>query len=147
MICCLKMVVLVVDAPSSSHTVYFDKPLVAPRFASLILCTLYNSWHNLKSPGTTAFKNDRSGIVVRIWSLVTTHPILWQESFGFEDRVLARYYPPSDGFSIDKTENADSLRINQELADLLGTKDKEITIISVLRLNTPSTYFIYCDLL
>ena len=58
-----KMAMLIIAAPSSSHTVYSDKPLelVAPRFVSPLSCTLYNSWHNLKHPG--ASHSRKNGVV------------------------------------------------------------------------------------
>ena len=53
------MVVHAVDAFSSSHTVYLDKPLKVPRFVSLLSCTLYNSWHNLMETAKVSFPSKR----------------------------------------------------------------------------------------
>ena len=70
-----------------------------------------------------------------------------EEAFDFENRMKARNYSPSGGFSIEKTENADSVIISRGLEALLGTHDTTITKISVPRLNSPTTYYVYCDIL
>ena len=53
-----KMVVVYVEAPSASHTVYFDKPLESPRFVSLISATIHNSWRNLDIPAHISCTKD-----------------------------------------------------------------------------------------
>ena len=42
------MVVLIIIAPSSEHTVYFKEPLSNPSYIRLLSASLYNSWYNLK---------------------------------------------------------------------------------------------------
>ena len=103
------------NAPSSSHTVYFDQPLLAPRFVSLISWTIFNSWHNLESPGRISFKKDKK---VQGWRGFGAWPLhtrvfsrALEEAFDFQNRLKTRNFSPSDGFSIENTENADSVRI------------------------------------
>jgi len=54
------MVVLTMDAPKKKHKVYFDQPVPKPRFVSLLSCSLYNTWHNLKHIGSISYKADGS---------------------------------------------------------------------------------------
>ena len=55
----IKMVVLTIVAQKNGETVYFDEPLSKVYFTKLVLCSLYNSWHNLKSVGQIYFKENR----------------------------------------------------------------------------------------
>ena len=146
------MEVLVVDAPPpSSHTVYFDKPLVAPHFVTLISCSIFNSWHNLENPGRISFKKDdklQDGA-----DLEPGHHTpkslsrALEETFDFQNRLTAHNYSPSGGLSIEKSENTNSVRIGRGLAASLGAKDTKITKLSVPRLLLHSTYYVYCDIL
>ena len=45
------MVVLTVVLQKNGETVYFDEPIPQVHFMRLVSCSLYNSWHNLKTVG------------------------------------------------------------------------------------------------
>ena len=51
-----KMVVLTIVTQNNGETIYFDEPFSQVHSMKLILCSLYNSWHNLKSVGQIYFK-------------------------------------------------------------------------------------------
>ena len=53
------MVVLTIVTQKNGQTVYFDEPPPKVHFMKLLLCSLYNSWHNLKSAGQIYFSEDR----------------------------------------------------------------------------------------
>ena len=53
------MVVLTIVTQKNGETVFFDEPIPQVHFMKLITCSLYNSWHNLKSVGQIHFKEDR----------------------------------------------------------------------------------------
>ena len=53
------MVVLTIVTQNNGETVYFDEPISQAHLMKLISCSLYNSWHNLKSVGQIYFKEDR----------------------------------------------------------------------------------------
>ena len=53
------MVVLTIVTQKNGETVYFDEPIPQAHFMKLISCSLYNSWHNLKSVGQIYFKEDK----------------------------------------------------------------------------------------
>jgi len=53
------MVVLTIVAQKNGEAVYFDKPIPQIHYMRLVLCSLYNSWHNLKAVGV--LNSDRAG--------------------------------------------------------------------------------------
>ena len=64
----VRMVVLTVVAPSNEHTVYFDQPIPKPNYISLLSCSLYNSWFNLKRTGEISVFDDnkKAATVLRL---------------------------------------------------------------------------------
>ena len=140
-----------VDATSSSHTVYFDKPLVAPRFVSLISATIPSSWHNLKSLGWLLSKKDGNSrwgkdLPPGHYMLETLANAL-VESFDDRLRLLSYSYAPSGALLIETTDNTDCVEVERELADLLGITDRTITRLVVPRLNSPDTFYIHSDII
>ena len=140
-----KMVMLYVDAPSASHVVYFDNPLAAPRFISLISFTIPNSWHNLKGLGSISYEKD--GEVHQSDNLIPGHYTpeylskALEEAFDFEFHVKVRIYTPFGVLMIEKTKNSDSLKINRELADLLNMSEyhsRKFARIRTTQLISPS---------
>ena len=45
------MVVLTIVTQNNGETFYFDEPIPQVHFMRLVSCSLYNSWHNLKTVG------------------------------------------------------------------------------------------------
>ena len=43
----------------NGETIFFEQAIPQVHFMTLISCSLYNSWHNLKSVGQIYFKEDR----------------------------------------------------------------------------------------
>ena len=54
-----KMVVLTLVLQNNGETIFFDQAIPQVHFMKLISCSLYNSWHNLKTVGQIQFKEDR----------------------------------------------------------------------------------------
>lgn len=50
------MVVLTIVTQKNGETVYFDEPILQVHYMKLLSCSLYNSWHNLKSVGRLVSK-------------------------------------------------------------------------------------------
>ena len=50
------MVVLTVVLQKNGETVYFDESIPQVHFMRLVSCSLYNSWHNLKTVGMLTIK-------------------------------------------------------------------------------------------
>ena len=54
-----KMVVITIVTKKNGETIFLDQAIPQVHFMKLISCSLYNSWHNLKSAGQVQFKDDR----------------------------------------------------------------------------------------
>ena len=86
------------------------------------------------------------------WRLAITCPSRFsrrmEEAFDLQLRIRSRSYTPYSGFSVGITENSDYLFLGRELAELLGLNGQNymgVANIYTPRLNSPSTYFVYCD--
>ena len=53
------MVVLTLVTKKNGETIFLDQAIPQVHFMKLISCSLYNSWHNLKSVEQIHFKEDR----------------------------------------------------------------------------------------
>ena len=53
------MVVLTLVLQNNGETIFLDQAIPEVHFMKLISCSLYNSWHNLKTLGQIQFKEDR----------------------------------------------------------------------------------------
>ena len=56
------MVVLTVVLRKNGETVYFDEPIPQVHFMRLVSCSLYNSWHNLKTVGLLTVKQTKEPV-------------------------------------------------------------------------------------
>lgn len=57
------MVVLTVVFASNGFTIYLNKPLPKPNYVRLILCSPYNSCHNLKLGGEIKFSDKHEKMI------------------------------------------------------------------------------------
>jgi len=147
------MVVLTIVAQTNGDTVYFDQPIPQVHYMRLVLCSLYNSWHNLKRVGQIS--SDRANIRVaeipqghyNLVSLVKDLKSSIEEKKGgikFQietnkpNSVLKLFNPVHDRYPIN---------ISHALADLMGTATELGALTYVRKLNTPSAYIIHCDLI
>ena len=53
------MVVITLVTKKNGETIFLDQAIPQVHFMKLISCSLYNSWHNLKSVGQIQFKEDK----------------------------------------------------------------------------------------
>ena len=53
------MVVLTIVVQNNGETIFLDQAIPQVHFMKLVSCSLYNSWHNLKSVGQIYFKDDK----------------------------------------------------------------------------------------
>ena len=56
------MVVLTLVLQKNGEAIFLDQAIPEVHFMKLISCSLYNSWHNLKSVGQIQFKEDREAL-------------------------------------------------------------------------------------
>ena len=137
---------------SNPHTLYFDHPIEKPSYIRLLSASLYHLWNNLKNIGRLTVydknKNPRSHLFFPgFYTLETLSYILentYTEVFGIT--IPAQINQPTGAMVIcNKTGN--KILLDEDLADFLGY-DREVNHIGYIkRLNSPTTYFIHCDLL
>ena len=146
------MVLLTIATNSNPHTLYFDHPIEKPSYIRLLSASLYNSWNNLKKIGRLTVydkdKNPRSHLFFpgfyTLETLSYTLENVYKEAFGIT--IPTQINQPTGAMVIyNKTGN--KILFDDDLADFLGY-DKELNSISFIkRLNSPTTYFIHCDLI
>ena len=164
------MVVLTIVTQKNGETVYFDEPIPQVHYMRLISCSLYNSWHNLTRVGTLT--NGQTGEPVATvpegnYNFTSLANEL-RESFkdinpsGLKMEIstntpnsvmkirtsIARPVSQQQG-SIPLKPNSKNIDISvsHDLARLMGTGIQLRTVSYIKKLNTPSAYFIHCDLI
>ena len=144
-----KMVLLTIVTNSNPHPLYFDHPIEKPSYISLLSTSLYNSWNNLKEEavisvadpnGTTAKANFLPGHYT-IDVLVNEFNNLKKTNPKFALNAIAN--TPVSSMTIFTQNNG---TFSNSLLEPLGIK-KVLLITFVKRLNSPTTYFIHCDLI
>ena len=145
------MVVLTIVAQNNGETVYFDEPLSKVHFIKLVSCSLYNSWHNLPTPGSIYIKNETKDVVAKILPGFYTVDVLAKEL-----TTSVKALNKIQNFKIEANKPNSVLKFshpNNFTLGFDGDLDRFIGIdamkfeLYVKKLNCPSTYFIHCDLL
>jgi len=148
------MVVLTIIAQKNGETVYFDEPIPQVHYMRLVSCSLYNSWHNLKKVGQVSC--DRAGI--RVAEIPQGHynlaSLIKELKSSFSDRakqtikLQIEINNPNSGLKIiNPVHDRYPINISHALADLMGTGTEFGRKTYIKKLNTPSAYFIHCDLI
>ena len=145
-----KMVLLTIVTNSNPHTLYFDHPIEKPSYMyiRLLSASLYNSWNNLKEeaaievtdPNRTARANLLPGHYT-INALVNEFNNLNKNNPKFALSAIAN--TPVSSMTIFTQKN---MTFTNNLLKLLGIKIVSL-ITFVKRLNSPTTYFVHCDLI
>ena len=147
------MVVLTIVAKKNGETVYFDEPIPQVHFMRLVSCSLYNSWHNLKRVGLIYV--DKSS--VHIASIPQGHYNLMslekelkssidEKKIGIKFQIETNK-PNSVLKLISPDHDKYPIMLSHALADLMGTSTQLGAFTYVKKLNTPSAYFVHCDLI
>ena len=164
------MVVLTIVAQKNGETVYFDEPIPQVHYMRLVSCSLYNSWHNLTRVGTLTNRQTGESVATvpegnyNFTSLANE----LRESFkdinppGLKMEIstntpnsvmkirtsIARPVSQQQG-SIPLKPNSKNIDISvsHDLARLMGTDIQLRTVTYIKKLNTPSAYFVHCDLI
>ena len=142
------MVFLTIVTKSNPHTLYFDHPIEKPSYIRLLSTSLYNSWNNLKEeaaievtdPNRTARANLLPGHYT-INALVNEFNNLNKNNPKFALSAIAN--TPVSSMTIF-TQN--DVTFSDSLLKLLGIK-RVFLVTFVKRLNSPTSYFIHCDLI
>ena len=145
------MVVLTIITQNNGETVFFDEPLSKVHFIKLVSCSLYNSWHNLSKAGTIFIKNETKDVVAKILPGFYT-----ADELAKELTTSVKALNKIQNFEIEANKpnsvlkfaqpNNFTLRFAGDLDRLIGADNMKFEFY-VKKLNTPSTYFIHCDLI
>ena len=142
------MVLLTIVTKSNPHTLYFNHPIEKPNYIRLLSASLYNSWNNLKEeavisvpdPNRTARANLLSGHYT-IWALVNEFNALSKNNPKFD--LSAKANTPLGSMIIFAQIN---ITFSNSLLQLLGIQ-RVFLVTFVKKLNSPTTYFVRCDLI
>ena len=146
------MAVLTVVASSNPHTAYFDQPIPQPIYIRLLSCSLYNSWDNLKKEGEIALFDDKTENVATIIKILPGHYTLdslakeLESSLKNNNVALPIETYTAFGQMVISNPSNKNVKLDSDLAALLGIRRKLHFKTFIKRLNHPTTYFIHCDL-
>ena len=150
------MVVLTVVLQKNGETVYFDEPIPQVHFMRLVSCSLYNSWHNLTRVGTMTFKTIKKTLAsipqghYNIVSLVNE----LEKSFKIKKNISSVSMetnnpnsPLKIAVNFETNDDTEQIKVSHDLARLIGVGNTLGQNEYIKKLNSPSTYFIHCDLI
>ena len=147
------MVLLTVVTNSNPHTLFFDHSIEKPSYIRLLSASLYNSWNNLKQIGRlTVYDKDinpRSHLFFpgfyTLETLSYTLENVYKKVFGIT--IPTQINQPT-GAMVIYNGTGSKIILDEDLADFLGY-DRELNnpVSFITRLNSPTTYFVHCDLI
>ena len=162
------MVVLTVVLQKNGETVYFDEPIPQVHFMRLVSCSLYNSWHNLKTVGLLTDRQTGKPAASIPEGNYTVMSLAKELMESFEkyktSGVKIDTNTPNSGMKIEihantakpviqqqgsiaiKPTNRD-ISVSHTLARFLGIGIQLPAVSYIKKLNSPSSYFIHCDLI
>ena len=146
------MVLLTIVTNSNPHTLYFEHPIEKPSYIRLLSASLYNSWHNLKQ-NTSIVYLDLTSNKTTTRQVIPGHYTLGHIAAEIQSTfvpqnvdIQTELNTPQGEMTIYNTGMA-NVRLDQNLAELLGIRPSLMFITFVKRLTSPSTYFMHCDLI
>ena len=148
------MVVLTLVLQDNGETIFLDQAIPEVHFMKLISCSLYNSWHNLKTVGQIQYKDDRE-VLASIPQGHYTYQSLVEELtqslkvFTNKKGIQIETNKPHSALKISVLDpiNGRGISLSRSLHQLINSGPTLTTITYVKKLNSPSAYFIYCDLI
>ena len=145
------MVLLTIVTNSNPHTLYFDHPIEKSSYIWLLSASLYNSWHNLKKSGAVSSlpSGNGSSSVIPLAAGHYTVDLLAEEFNNMKNiksniRLIAKTNTQLGSLVIN---NPDNLRFSVNLVELLGVNPSLAPITFIKQIYSPTTYFVYCDLI
>jgi len=153
------MVVLTVVTQQNGETIYFEDALSEAKYVRLLSCSFFNSWHNLSSVGRMFFKENNEVVATLPEGHYNVESIVkeLQSSFEYYKKkgklVLETNNPNSvlkittvaDNFG--NSNQAKQVSVDYSLANFLGIVRNLRKEEYIKKLNSPSCYFIHCDLI
>ena len=162
------MVVLTIVTQKNGEIVYFDEPIPQVHFMRLVSCSLYNSWHNLKTVGVLTIKQTGK-LVASIPEgnyTVTSLAKELMESFKeckapvkmeidtntpnsvmkIQTSVAKPVIQQQGSIALKPNSNRD-ISVSHTFALFMGVGRQLLAVSHIKKLNSPSAYFIHCDLI
>ena len=151
------MVVRTIVAQKNGETVYFDEPIPQVHYMRLVSCSLYNSWHNLKTVGLLTVKQTKEPVA----SLPEGNYNVMSLAKELMES-LKKYKAPGVKIEIDtnmpnsvmkiniidpKQNSNRDISVSHTLASFIGVGTQLPVVSYIKKLKSPSSYFIYCDLI
>ena len=148
------MVVLTLVLQKNGETIFFDQALPQVHFMKLISCSLYNSWDNLKTVGQIQCKDDRE-VLASIPQGHYTYQSLAEELtqslkiFTNKKEIIIETNKPHSVLKISVLDpiNGRGVSLSRSLQQLISSGPTLTKFTYVKKLNSPSAYFIHCDLI
>jgi len=143
------MVVLTIVAQKNGETVYFDEPIPQVHFMRLVFCSLYNSWHNLNRVGQIELTQTGETLASIPGGHYMLHGLVRELKSNLEQNKnkAGINFKTNNSSSVLQITSKQGVTITHGLAALLGTGTRSDLTSHVRKLNTPSAYFIHCDLI
>ena len=142
------MVLLTIVAQTNGETVFLDEPFPKVHFMRLISCSLYNSWHNLTRAGQLSFKKSGEALATIPQGHYTVETLANELATGLKSKIEFKISNPYSVLKITQLKALDGLEIqvSHVLARLIGSSTTLAKFTYTKKLNSPSIYFIHCDL-
>ena len=145
------MVLLTIVTNSNPHTLYFDHPIEKPSYIRLLSTSLYNSWNNLKKSGSISTLPDGNGSS----SVIPFQPGNYTVGSLAEEFAYIKQNKPRMDITVRVNKqiglmvihNPKNIRFSANLVELFGVNPALNPITIKKRLNSPTTYFVHCDLI
>ena len=148
------MVVLTLVLQNNGETIFLDQAIPQVHFMKLISCSLYNSWHNLKTVGQIQY-NDEREVLASIPQGHYTYQSLAEELtqslkiFTNKKEIHIETNKPHSVLKISVLDpiNGSGISLSRSLHQLINSGPRLSKFTYVKKLNSPSAYFIHCDLI
>ena len=148
------MVVQTIVMQKNGETIFLDQAIPQVHFMKLISCSLYNSWDNLKKAGQIVFKEDKevlASIPRGHYTYQSLAEVLTKslEEYKNIKKIQIETNKPYCALKITVFEPTIKKEISgsHSLQQLIGSGPTLSTITCIKKLNSPSSYFIHCDLI
>jgi len=143
------MVVLTIVAQKNGETVHFVEPIPQVHYMRLVWCSLYNSWHNLNRVGQINLSQGNETLASIPGGHYNIHMLVRALKSNLEENKNKAEIKieTNNSSSVLRITSKQGITLSHGLAALLGTGTKLDLTSHIKKLNTPSAYFIHCDLI
>ena len=147
------MVVLTIVTRNNGETVFLDQAIPQVHFMKLLSCSRFNSWHNLTKVGQIHFKEDKEVLASIPEGHYTYQSLAEELTQSLEElkkkKIEIETNKPNSVLKITVHEPTigKEISLSRALHQLINSGPTLTTITYVKKLNSPSAYFIHCDLI